>query len=61
MELGRLAERLSAIGEIQQNDHLVRLLVNGYQLTVFQDGRAIVKGTNDPHVARSLYSRYVGT
>ncbi len=31
-----------------------------YQLTVFPDGRAIVKGTHEAHVARSLYARYVG-
>ena len=31
-----------------------------YELTVFPDGRAIVKGTSDTGIARSLYARYVG-
>jgi adenylyltransferase/sulfurtransferase len=33
---------------------------SGYEPTVFPDGRAIIKGTSDPGVARSLYARYVG-
>ena len=30
-------------------------------MTVFADGRAIIKGTKDPAVARSLYARYIGS
>lgn len=59
--LDALAERLAPIGQVRHNQHLVRLTVNGYELTIFRDGRAIVKGTSDPAVARSLYARYVGT
>ena len=33
---------------------------NGYEITVFADGRGIIKGTRDPAVARSLYARYIG-
>jgi adenylyltransferase/sulfurtransferase len=29
-------------------------------MTVFADGRAIIKGTQDPAVARSLYARFIG-
>jgi len=35
-------------------------MIDGYQLTVFSDGRAIVNGTYDVAVAKSLYSRYIG-
>jgi molybdopterin-synthase adenylyltransferase len=45
---------------VRQNDFLLRLEVPPYELTVFADGRAIIKGTRDPSVARSLYARYVG-
>jgi len=38
----------------------VRFAVPPYELTIFADGRAIVKGTADPGVARGLYTRYVG-
>ena len=40
--------------------YLVRLLVDRYELTVFPDARAIIKGTSDPAVARGLYAKYIG-
>jgi hypothetical protein len=30
-------------------------------MTVFANGRAILKGTRDPAIARSIYARYIGT
>jgi len=61
VDLRALAERLSAAGEVKVNEYLVRLRAGGYELTVFEDARAIVRGTDDAGVARSLYARYVGT
>jgi molybdopterin-synthase adenylyltransferase len=43
-----------------QNPFLLQLVVDGYELTVFADGRAIVGGTSDPAQARTIYARYVG-
>lgn len=54
---GRLV--LSA-ADVRHNDFLLRFSLPPYELTVFADGRAIVKGTQDPAVARSLYARYLG-
>ncbi|HEX8686875.1 MAG TPA: ThiF family adenylyltransferase, partial [Pyrinomonadaceae bacterium] len=61
LDLDALAARLSAAGEVKSNEYLVRLRAGGYELTVFRDARAIVRGTDDPAVARSVYARYVGT
>jgi adenylyltransferase/sulfurtransferase len=61
VDLEALAARLSAAGEVKSNPYLVRLRAGEYELTVFQDARAIVRGTDDVSVARSLYARYVGT
>jgi adenylyltransferase/sulfurtransferase len=61
LDLNALAERLRAIGETKANDYLVRLSANGYELTIFKDARAIIRGTDDPTTARSLYARYVGS
>ena len=47
-------------GEVRHNEFLLRFRVPPYEVTVFADGRAIVKGTRDPAVARSLYARYIG-
>jgi molybdopterin/thiamine biosynthesis adenylyltransferase len=55
-----LAERLKAIGRVAYNDYLLRFVANGYEITLFADGRAIVKGTEDQALAQSLYARYIG-
>jgi adenylyltransferase/sulfurtransferase len=60
LSLGSLAERLSAAGHVTHNRYLLRLAVEPYQLTVFPDGRAIVGGTDDLAVARTVYAKYVG-
>jgi adenylyltransferase/sulfurtransferase len=60
MNLGALAERLRPFGEVRVNDFALRAMIAPYELTVFPDGRAIIKGTTDTGVARSLYARYVG-
>jgi molybdopterin-synthase adenylyltransferase len=46
--------------EVRSNPHLLRFQINSYQVTVFPDGRAIIKGTRDPAIARTLYARYIG-
>jgi adenylyltransferase/sulfurtransferase len=61
LDLNALAERLSGAGEVKANEYLVRLRAGAYELTVFRDARAIVRGTDDASVARSVYARYVGT
>jgi adenylyltransferase/sulfurtransferase len=40
----------------------LRLRVQGgeYELTVFPEGRAIIKGTSEPAIAKGLYARYIG-
>lgn len=60
IELVALAERLAAVGEVATNGYLLRLRVDGYDFSIFPDGRAIIKGTSEPTVARTLYARYVG-
>jgi molybdopterin-synthase adenylyltransferase len=58
-ELGRQIAKAPADG-LHHNEFLLRFRVPPYEMTVFADGRAIVKGTKDPAIARSLYARYVG-
>ena len=60
VDLAALGARLAAVGRARVNEYAVRFAVDEYELTVFADGRAIVKGTSETGVARSLYSRYVG-
>jgi len=60
VDLADLARRLAPLADVRANDFAVRASIDSYELTVFPDGRAIIKGTTDPAVARSLYARYVG-
>ncbi len=43
-----LAQRLSPVGEVSFNEFLLRFSVDNYELTVFPDARAIIKGTVGP-------------
>ena len=61
VDLTDLARRLAPLATVRANDFAVRAMIDPYELTVFPDGRAIIKGTTDPAVARSLYARYVGS
>lgn len=56
----QLAERLSSAGEVAYNDYMLRFRVDGYELNLFPDGRAIIVGCTDPTLARTLYAKYVG-
>jgi hypothetical protein len=60
IDLAELRARLEPLGEVRANEFALRFLLAPYEMTVFPDGRAIVKGTSDEGVARSLYARYVG-
>ncbi len=60
INLGNLANRLQNLGQVKINEYLVRFNVGDYELTVFQDARAIIRGTDDVSIARSIYAKYVG-
>ena len=60
LDLEDLAGRLLPLGPVRYNDFALRFETPPYELTVFPDGRVIVKGTTDIGVARSVYARYIG-
>jgi adenylyltransferase/sulfurtransferase len=61
IDLAALRRRLEPLGQVRSNEHLLKFFLPPYELTLFPDGRAIIKGTSDPGLARSFYARYVGT
>jgi len=62
LDLAALGRRIaSTVAEVRENGFLLRFRVPPYEMTVFADGRAIIKGTREPSVARSLYARFIGT
>ena len=62
LDLAALHRRLASASttDVRSNDFLLRFRVPPYELTFFADGRAIIKGTKDSAIARSLYARYLG-
>lgn len=60
VDLQALAEQLKPLAAVRANEFALRAAIGEYELTVFPDGRAIIKGTQDTALARSLYARYVG-
>ena len=61
VDLPALADRLGNISSVKLNQYLVRFDFENHEITVFSDGRAIIGGTDDISVARSIYARYIGT
>jgi adenylyltransferase/sulfurtransferase len=63
VDFDELGAKLRGVGRVESNAWLLRLELQepAAEVTVFRDGRAIVKGTDDAAVARSLYARYVGS
>ena len=68
LDFTEIAERLRSHGEVTANKFMLRATITSerteegepFELTLFTDGRAIVKGTKQPTVARNIYAKYVG-
>jgi molybdopterin-synthase adenylyltransferase len=61
IDFAEMNQRLQAQGAVRHNDFVLKFWRDPYEMTLFPDGRAIIKGTTDPAIARSLYARYVGS
>lgn len=61
LDLAALATQLEPVAaDLARNDYLLRARIDGYEFTIFPDNRAIIKGTEDEEVAKTLYARYIG-
>ena len=60
IDFGDISKRLHPHGTVRHNDFVLKFWRDPYEMTLFPDGRAIIKGTTDTAIARSLYARYVG-
>ena len=61
VDFGEMQQRLAAHGTVRCNDFVLKFWYDPYEMTLFPDGRAIIKGTTDTAIARSLYARFVGS
>ena len=60
IDFAEITHRLEAHGMVRHNEFVLKFWREPYEMTLFPDGRAIIKGTTDTGVARSLYARFVG-
>jgi molybdopterin-synthase adenylyltransferase len=61
IDFAEMDHRLRPHGVVRRNDFVLKFWRDPYEMTLFRDGRAIIKGTTDTALARSLYARYVGS
>ena len=61
LDFVELGDKLRPHGSVRHTDFILKFWREPYEMTLFPDGRAIIKGTTDTAVARSLYARYVGS
>ena len=61
LDLKSLAKRLKPLGKVEQNAFLLRFHIDGYSITAFLDGRAIISGTEEISIAKKLYAQYLGS
>lgn len=61
VDFSEMSSRLSPHGQVRYNEMVLKFWREAYEMTLFRDGRAIIKGTTDPMVARSLYAKFVGS
>jgi adenylyltransferase/sulfurtransferase len=61
IQFSDLETRLAPHGEVRYTEYVLKFLRSPYELTLFPDGRAIIKGTTDVGVARSFYARFIGS
>ena len=60
INIDELRDKLTKIGDVKAKEMVLYFKVDKYEFTIFNNGRAIISGTNDEKIARSLYARYIG-
>ena len=61
LDFAEVSRKLQPLGLVRHNEFVLKFWNEPYEMTLFPDGRAIIKGTADTAIARSLYARYVGS
>jgi molybdopterin-synthase adenylyltransferase len=61
IDFAEMQQRLQSHGVVRHNEFVLKFWREPYEMTLFPDGRAIIKGTTDTGIARGLYARYVGS
>lgn len=62
VDFATIAEKIKGVakGNVSHNRFMLKATIDEHELTLFADGRAIIRGTKDPDRARTFYAKYVG-
>jgi adenylyltransferase/sulfurtransferase len=60
ISLEELGEKLQKLGDVYIQEMVLKFRISDYHFYIFRDGRALVYGTTDTKVAKSLYAKYIG-
>ena len=58
--LDDLARRLAGVGRVRCFDTVLHIDTEGLQVSIFPDGRALIRGTTEAERARAIYARLIG-
>ena len=62
LDLARVEQQLAPVADrLKRNEFLVKAAIENYEFTIFPDNRAIIQGTDDISLAKTLYARYIGS
>ena len=61
LSLKSIGDKLEKLGTVKCSDFIMLFKNDETEISLFRDGRAIIKGTDDEAVARTIYARYIGT
>jgi adenylyltransferase/sulfurtransferase len=61
LSLKSIGEKLEKLGTVKCSDFIMLFKNDETEISLFRDGRAIIKGTDDEIMARTIYARYIGT
>ncbi len=53
-------KKLARVGKVKKTKFTLEFKIDKYDITIFSDGRALIKGTSDDNLAKSLYTKYIG-
>jgi adenylyltransferase/sulfurtransferase len=60
ISLDAFEQKLKRVGKVKRTELTIEFAINNYKITIFSDGRALIKGTSDDNLAKSLYTKYIG-
>ncbi|MCX8173975.1 MAG: ThiF family adenylyltransferase [Thermoplasmata archaeon] len=60
IDMGEIRKKVGKTGEVKRAGKILKINIDGKEITLFPDGGAIIKGTDSLEIAKSVYAKYIG-